>query len=338
MPELLQELAEQKPVLIHIKNEDGQSPLDFASSTGFLEGVNYLQDEFKKATIASDAVNVNQELHKHPPDLKIEDIRQSEHWEGRHKRLKRLLDAKKVEKLPQDPQQVVDQHSMDLALYVAAKKGDIDGFISALKKIVEGKDSPLPTIENQLTPLQNTFLHVAASFGNEDLTGFIVHHFRSLLSKRNHKGDTPLHVAARGGHLGLVDILIRFQKDQLRKDSLLDVDIERNDETLIGKLNERVMVNDEGNTPLHEALINNHEKVAEYLIKANVEEAYYVNKEGKSALYMAVETENIDCVKTILSTVPSYTDQHILDEEVTEGKSLIHATITRRNTGTSKHS
>lgn len=31
-------------MLIQIKNEEGLSPVDFASSIGFLEGVNFVQD------------------------------------------------------------------------------------------------------------------------------------------------------------------------------------------------------------------------------------------------------------------------------------------------------
>ncbi|XP_074332316.1 protein ACCELERATED CELL DEATH 6-like [Apium graveolens] len=212
---------------------------------------------------------------------------------------------------------------MNLRLYIAAKKGNIDGFINALK-------TP-STIYNQMTPQKNTVLHVAANFGNEDLTGFLVHHFQTLLSKRNHRGDTALHMAASAGHLGVVDVLVRFQIDQLKKDSSLDVDLERNDETPYGKLGERVDVNDDGNTPLHEAVKNNHEKVAEYLIEANIEDAFYVNKQGKSALYMAIEAKKINCAKTILITRLSYTNQYILDEAITKGKSLVHATVTARN-------
>ncbi|KAK1371783.1 Protein accelerated cell death 6 [Heracleum sosnowskyi] len=170
-----------------------------------------------------------------------------------------------------------------------------------------------------ITPLRNTVLHVAASFGNEDLVRFLAYHFRSLLSKRNHRGDTALHLAAIAGHLGVVDVLVRFQMDQLNKDSLLEVDVEKNNETLIGKFEETVVVNNDGNTPLHEALKNNHEKVAEYLKRireidfrltwmalksAGTERAKLKNKPGleklKSATY---ETYNMDFSKDRVNTL-----------------------------------
>lgn len=196
-------------MLIHIKNE-GIGPLEFASSIGFSEGVNLLQDVLDKNTNYHGEKNGNIECHKNPPELRIqdsgqseywegsqerlkrlpadapelriEDIRPSEHWEGRHERLKRLLDDKKIENLDEGPKIGSDPHSMSLALYIAAKKGDVDGFIDALY-------APVSLICNQMTPLKNTVLHVAAIFGNEDLAGFLAHHFRSLLSKRNHRGS-----------------------------------------------------------------------------------------------------------------------------------------------------
>lgn len=86
------------------------------------------------------------------------------------------------------------------------------------------------------------------------------------------------------------------------------------------------------NTPLHEAFIYNWGEVIEYLIKANVEEAYYVNSEGKSGLYLAVEAGNINLVKTILSATSSDVIENIRDE-LTKGKSLINAAIRGKNIG-----
>ncbi|KAK1371789.1 hypothetical protein POM88_037881 [Heracleum sosnowskyi] len=146
---------------------------------------------------------------------------------------------------------------MNLALYIAAKQGDVDGFIDAL-------NASLSVIYNQMTPLKNT-VHVAAIFANER---FSCPPFRSLLSRRNRRGETALHMAAISGHLGIVEVLVRFQIDQMRKNSLLDVYVERNNGTLIGKFEERVVANEDGNTPLREALKNNHEKAAEENMEA----------------------------------------------------------------------
>ncbi|KAL8110812.1 protein ACCELERATED CELL DEATH 6-like [Apium graveolens] len=308
---ILRMITEKKPMLNQLGPVNFASLVDIASSIGFLEGVAVLQDDLKKNTGDQDAATVNKKYPNNPPELRVQDMRQSELREGRDERLKRLLNAEKIETADNGPKQRSDLHSMDLALYVAAKKGKIDRFIDAC--------TPLSTICNQTTPLKNTVLHVAASFGNKDLVDYIVHKFESLLNKRNHRGDTALHTAAIAGHVGVVDVLVKFQIDLMSKGSP------------VSNLEDRVVINDDGNTPLHEALKNNHDKVAGYLIVANVEDAYCVNKQGKSALYMAIEAEKINCVKTILSSTLSYPDQPIVEKEITKGKSLIHATITARN-------
>lgn len=83
-----------------------------------------------------------------------------------------------------------------------------------------------------------------------------------LSQQEKYSGDTALHLAAIGGHLGVVEVLVRLQIDQW-DGSLLDVDVERNNGTLLGKFVDRVVVNDYGHTPLHEASKISHEKLAE---------------------------------------------------------------------------
>lgn len=112
-----------------------------------------------------------------------------------------------------------------------SKEGDIDAFLEFLHP----KCTPVSVIYNQKTPLQNTFLHVTASFGNEDLVWFTVQHFPSLHFQKNHRGDTALHVAAAAGHLGVVDILLRYKTDHMRKHSLLDVHKESTNEAAVEK-------------------------------------------------------------------------------------------------------
>lgn len=310
-------------MLIDVKDENELSPLDFASSTRFLEGVKLLEDRLKQGTADTDA------FHNNTREIPIEDISQSDLQNKEYDRLHDLKLYQKVNISPEGRPQLGWDQPMSLELYECAKTGNIDNFFSLLSL----KNFPPSAIYNPKTPLQNTFLHVAASFGNKDLAGFIAHHFRSFLGMRNHRGDTALHVAAAAGHLGVVEILLKFQMKQLREDFRQDSITQSR--TVIETFKDRVLINDDGNTPLHEALINNHTKVAEYLIKEKIEDAYYVNKQGKSALFMAIEANSIDYVKSILRTGISYAYQHILYEEVTKGKSLVHAAIKSRNIGTS---
>ncbi|KAK1390648.1 hypothetical protein POM88_018826 [Heracleum sosnowskyi] len=50
-------------------------------------------------------------------------------------------------------------------------------------------------------PEQNTFLHVAARYGQHNLTTYIAYEFSQLLTCRNHRGDSALHLATRAGQL-----------------------------------------------------------------------------------------------------------------------------------------
>ncbi|KAL0406322.1 UNVERIFIED_CONTAM: protein ACCELERATED CELL DEATH 6 [Sesamum latifolium] len=86
--------------------------------------------------------------------------------------------------------------------------------------------------------------------------------------------------------------------------------------------------NGRGNTALHEALINGHESVAQYLIREDPEVSYYRNKENKSALYLAAKAGSVDCVSLILHFPPN--SEHITEHF--EGKSPLFAAIKGMNT------
>ena len=132
---------------------------------------------------------------------------------------------------------------MDAGLYKAAAEGKIDD----LKKIEEHE------FQVQLTPNHNTILHIAAQFGKLDCVQRILTlpSCSSLLQRPNLKGETPLHLAAREGHLEIVEDLIRTAKS-------LPVDIE----TGIGA--EKVILrtkNKRKDTALHEAVRYGHSRV-----------------------------------------------------------------------------
>ncbi|KAL6343165.1 hypothetical protein AAG906_020954 [Vitis piasezkii] len=82
---------------------------------------------------------------------------------------------------------------MDDSVYEAAAKGDIE----ALKKIPESE------FHAQLSPKHNTILHIASEFGKIECVNWILDFpsSSSLLQRPNLNEDTPLHLAAREGHL-----------------------------------------------------------------------------------------------------------------------------------------
>ncbi|CBI29081.3 unnamed protein product, partial [Vitis vinifera] len=83
--------------------------------------------------------------------------------------------------------------TMDASLYKAAA----DGYIHALQQF------PEVDLQTQLSPKENSVLHIAAQFGQLRCVKWMLEFpwCSSLLHRQNLKGDTPLHLAAREGHL-----------------------------------------------------------------------------------------------------------------------------------------
>ncbi|KAJ9701406.1 hypothetical protein PVL29_006660 [Vitis rotundifolia] len=148
---------------------------------------------------------------------------------------------------------------MDPKLYVAAAHGDIH--------VLERHD-----IRVQRTPKKNTVLHVAAQFGQADFVEKILElpSLSSFLQHHNKKGDTPLHLAAREGHL-------------TRKEGLQQI----------------------GKRSLHEAVRNHHPEVVKLLIQEDPDFTYGANTEGNTPLYIAAEWGFGDLVQMILDNCSS---------------------------------
>ncbi|CBI28756.3 unnamed protein product, partial [Vitis vinifera] len=176
---------------------------------------------------------------------------------------------------------------MDRRMHALATQGNVDGFIKILGSI-SSEQNPLLC---QVSPRKNTCLHIAASFGHHDLAKYIVKECPDLIKNKNSKGDTALHIAARKRNLSFVKIVM----DSCPSGGGASQDVEKAEPSLLG------IGNKEGNTVLHEALINRckQEEVVEILIKADPQVAYYPNKEGKSPLYLAAESHYFHVVEAI---------------------------------------
>ena len=92
-------------------------------------------------------------------------------------------------------------------MYKAAAEWDIE----------ELKKTPASEYQVRLSPKHNTILHIACEFGQIECVKWIVKlpSCSSLLQCTNLKGDTPLHLAAREGHLHVVKALLQFAKNFL---------------------------------------------------------------------------------------------------------------------------
>ncbi|GAB4824956.1 hypothetical protein Ancab_007828 [Ancistrocladus abbreviatus] len=235
---------------------------------------------------------------------------------------------------------------MDVQLYEAAATDDddVDAFISALEKVSDQKGYALSEIFQQVSPSGNTLLHVAASHHNEKIVRLIAYHCPALIMKQNNKGDSALHLAARTGdnaqraaasalhrrgpdrHVSVVGTLLRFREDWI--DPLASDEWVQEVRALPDDVKLLRVKNIEGNTALHEALINGQKYVAFSLFEEDPEVSYFQNVEGESPLYLAAKAGYQRLVSLMLSS--RYLETGRMDE-ILKGKSPLQAAINRRD-------
>ncbi|CAL2247758.1 unnamed protein product [Prunus armeniaca] len=173
-----------------------------------------------------------------------------------------------------------DSNSLRLyqQLYGYATQGKIDSFKETIVRNLEA--NARDRLLSRVSPRNNTLLHIAAKFGHAKLAAEILQHHKHLLFETNFDRDTALHIAAKAGDLDTTNTLLREAQDH-------DVFI------LL------TWINNEQNTPLHEALIHGHQSVAKCLIEAYPVLRFDCNKERKSTLYLAAEEGFAEIVKLI---------------------------------------
>ncbi|KAL6330070.1 hypothetical protein AAG906_039988 [Vitis piasezkii] len=229
---------------------------------------------------------------------------------------------------PADEDEDVEEGLMDSRMYMQATQGHVGDFIRILHSISSEKELQ-SIILCQVSHRNNTCLHIAVSFGHHELAKHIVGLCPDLIKKTNSKGDTALHIAARKKDLSFV----KFAMDSCPSGSGASRDVEQAEHSLLR------IVNKEGNTVLHEALINRckQEEVVEILIKADPQVAYYPNKQGKSPLYLAAEAHYFHVVEAI---VKSKVEEHMNINRDREAKPAVHGAILGKNKekGCLKHS
>lgn len=132
------------------------------------------------------------------------------------------------------------------------------------------------------TPNGDTAPHIASQKGHTSFAAAICELCPSLLLRQNSRGDTALHVAARAGHLGMVLRLIYLASRRGLKAQMLR------------------MVNEEGNTVLHEGARHNDQISLIFLVEEDPDLVLVLNKTGASALYVAAEEGNVSGVACFL--------------------------------------
>ena len=205
---------------------------------------------------------------------------------------------------------------MILELCTCVKDKNADRFVDKLKDISDKTNLSLANILDQVTHTGDSLLHMAAHFGAEEIGELIACHFPELLTKRNVKGDTPLHVAARAKNPNVVRMILS-QYDAVNSMGNEDNKLTR-------------LENEHGNTALHEAVYTNHFETVSHLFEADKAVAHHLNKSGKSALHIAVVNLNKGILYLLLEA--SFVDKPLAQHH---GISPLHAAISKKDSGVS---
>jgi len=184
------------------------------------------------------------------------------------------------------------------------------------------------------TPMENTVLHIAAWYGNNEIVNLVIERVPKLLFKFNKNNDSALHVAANGGHISTVEKLLAnyanierhdikmawLEYTKKNKDDQEEYDEKSNMEDLLNFVKEK---NVQGNTMLHEAMLSEKSNMSRDMI-FKVCELYktedlsgyslanscyefaldIINHAKESVLFLAVVKGDKDAVKLILKNCP----------------------------------
>ncbi|VVB07119.1 unnamed protein product [Arabis nemorensis] len=240
---------------------------------------------------------------------------------------------------------------MNSEIFSAMRRGNRE-FFDKMKRW----ETPMACFKNDKG---DSILHLAAAFGHVELVKDILSACPSLLLLTNSKNQVPLHVAACGGHLAVVEALVAsvtFFSAQVSKEE----DRER--------LNVYGLKDKNGDTPLHLALKDLHEKkesllnqhrprypsvsglikylqrircssfpdastrlieTAVCLVNANQGASFLANSEKISPLYLAVEAGNLSLVNAMLNHLG---ETSTFASQLEGTKSLVHAALKSKNT------
>ncbi|KAF5962138.1 hypothetical protein HYC85_003347 [Camellia sinensis] len=140
--------------------------------------------------------------------------------------------------------------TMDVNLYEAVMEGKVD----VLRQHID-------QIDNQVTPNNNTVLHVAAQFGRLQCVKEILEDCPVLLRRVNNKCETPLHFAVREERLDVAKALIDCAQE-------LDRELESG-----GGAAKEILraTNEDKDTALHMAVRNEHLDLVKLLTEEDPE-------------------------------------------------------------------
>ncbi|KAL2326971.1 hypothetical protein Fmac_020398 [Flemingia macrophylla] len=184
---------------------------------------------------------------------------------------------------------VMHRNVMISELYKAVENGNVDSFVHVLRQVWEQRELPLRDIFDE-TVTRDSLLHVAAyDMGRERIAELICDEFPGLLTGRNIRGDTALHVAVRLKNFTMIDLILsKYAIEKAKHYGMKDITREENEN---------------GDTPLHEAVKN----LIRNIQLKKPELVYLKDEDGNSSLHYAAYIGYVEGCRMIIEKLDNTT-------------------------------
>ena len=187
-------------------------------------------------------------------------------------------------------------------------------------------------LDNHKNKNNDTFLHIAAEFGDLDTIKLLLNHCSTTCQNMN--DDTPIHIACRANNQSVVECLLKYNTSSYpfaNKDGQTYLHAACNENanlSIVKAIFENGYENlgnwpdKDGDIPLHYACRFYQIDIVEYLMTINNCDPYRFNKKGLSPLYFAVENENTSLILYVIN-------KRLCDinQPVKEGSPFLHCVI-----------
>ncbi|KAF7141304.1 hypothetical protein RHSIM_Rhsim06G0145300 [Rhododendron simsii] len=228
---------------------------------------------------------------------------------------------------------------MDLDLYKATIKGDVDHFIETLLRVSADKHLSLSSVFDQTTPLANSYLHVAAKERGL-VVEYLIRYGGEVSFVANNEGKSPFYLAAESGRVDLVELMLQIcihegyysNCEDIKGKSPVNAAIRRRNkgsegyyegvQSLLDKSSECVLERDgNGFLPVHTASGKGHLDILQKLLQRCPDWRELLTNEGENILHVAARNGKSNVIDYILKT-PEH--EKLLNERDDSGNTPLH--------------